>query len=900
MCLAYWPLCIIGILLASLCYSAPPQKPTPAARPLVYVAPGGNDNWSGKLSAPNAAKTDGPVASLTAAQAKVRQALASGATAPITVQIKGGTYQLSKPLIFTGADSGTARAPVTYAAAPGEKPVFSGGQPLTGWRKGEGNLWVCDIPEVKAGNWYFNQLFINDKRATRARTPNNDEYLHMAGTLIPLSGDRAKLPPETRLGFRFKPGEIKQWDELSDVNVVAYHAWTSSRHWVKEVNTENNTVHFTNASGWPIGYWDRQARYFVENFKEALDTPGEWYLSRAEGRLYYWPLPGENMARAQAIAPRVQHLLELKGDAALGMNVEHLTFRGLSFQHSEWVNAPDKVADGQASVHLSAAIVADGARDCVFDSCEILHVGEYGMILGDGCKRNKITRCELRDLGGGGIRLGTTALPPDPERQASHNTVDNCLIYDGGYVWEAGIGVWIGRSSFNTVSHNDISELKYSGCSVGWSWGYAPTTANNNIFEYNHIHHIGRGVLSDMGGIYSLGVSPGTVERFNHIHDIYSYSYGGWALYTDEGSSDILLENNFCYNTKSGGFHQHYGQRNLIRNNIFGRAMEANIISSRTDIGNDLTFEHNIVSVDNGTPLGGNLTPDRFTLRNNLYWDTAGNELCFYGETFEQWQAKGKDEGSIIANPWLSEGKLNTSPGGPLPKIGFKPFDISTAGLYGDKAWVNKPTTLTHREAKFPPPPGPKLVNDDFELTPVGEMPEGRANEEGDATIRATDETAATGKHSLKFTDAPNLAHNWQPHLVYNPNLKDGLIRFAFSARLEEGAILWQEWRDNTNPYKVGPSLRIDAKGDLTAGGQTLMHLDRSQWVRFEITCGVGKRSTGTWDLTVTAPNAQPQSFKTLPFGHKAFRTLNWLGFVSEATEKTVFYLDDLKMQLEE
>ncbi|MEI6500374.1 MAG: right-handed parallel beta-helix repeat-containing protein, partial [Armatimonadota bacterium] len=877
--LNFWPLCVVGILLAGACFAAPAK---PAPKPLCHVSPAGNDKWSGTLAAPNAAKTDGPLATLSAAQAKVRAALAAGAKTPLTVLFKGGTYQLPAPLTFTPEDSGTAQTPVTYAALPDEKPVFSGGQPLTGWRKGEGALWTCDLPEVKSGQWYFHQLFINGQRAVRARTPN-DGYLYMDGTVKPLeTRDGAKLGPETKEGFRFKPGEMKQWSELEDANVVVYHAWTSSRHWVKELDEQDNVVLFKNPSGWPIGYWDKAGRYFVENVKEALDSPGEWYLSRAEGRLYYWPRPGEDMNRAQAVAPRLQHLLELKGEAALGLTVSNLTFRGLSFQHAEWLHDPTRMCDGQAAIDTTAALVGNGVRDCTFENCEIAHVGEYAMILGDGCQRNTVVHCEVHDLGAGGIRLGTTDLPKDVEQQASHNTIDNCLIYDGGHVFEAGIGVWIGRSSYNSVSHNEICDLKYSGCSVGWSWGYAPSTANHNTFEYNHIHHIGQGVLSDMGGIYSLGISPGTVERFNRIHDVYSYNYGGWGLYTDEGSSDIILENNVVYNTKSGGVHQHYGQRNVFRNNIFGRAMEADIISQRTDIGNDLTFERNLVSVDNGTPLGGNLTPDRFTLRSNLYWDTQGNELDFYGDTFAEWQAKGKDAGSLVANPWVGQDKLDESPDGPLAKIGFKPFDMSTCGLYGEPEWVNKPKGIVHPEVKFPPPPGPSLVNDDFETIAVGDKPQAPGvSEEAPASIRVSDEAAASGKHSLKFTDAPGLKFDWQPHLVYNPNLKSGVIRFGFSTRLEQGAILWHEWRDNANPYRVGPSLRVTASGEVVAGGKTLLTIERGQWAHFEITCGLGKQSTGTWDLSVTLPGGQPQKFAALPFGNKAFKVLNWLGFVS-------------------
>ena len=882
-------------LLSSLCHAAAPGT-------LVsYVSPAGNDAWSGKLPDPNKAKTDGPVATIAAAQKLVRAAMLKGAPGPLKVAIRGGTYSLTEPLVFGPEDSGSAACPVLYIAMKGETPVFSGGTRVTGWRKGEGKLWVADVPGAKSGDGYFRQLLVSGQRRTRARTPN-EGYLKVGGLLKTLQGRDSRSDPETKIGFTYSDEDMKRWDELDDVNVIVYHAWTSSRHWIKELNEADKSVRFRAPSGWPIGYWDRAGRYFVENSKAALDVPGEWYLSRAEGRVYYWPLPGEDMTKATVIAPRLQHLLEIKGDAALGLPVSNVTLSGLSFQYADWQHDPDKVCDGQAAVHTTAAVVVSGAVDCRFENCEIAHVGEYGMILGDGCKGNRVQTCHIHDLGGGGVRIGQTYLPKEPALQAERNVVDNCFIHDGGHVFEAGIGAWIGRSSLNTVSHNEICDFKYSGCSVGWSWGYAATTAHDNIFEYNHIHNVGKGVLSDMGGIYSLGISPGTVERFNHIHDVYSYSYGGWGLYTDEGSSDIILENNLVYNTKSGGFHQHYGQKNTIRNNIFAYSWEANIISSRTDIGNDLTFERNVVLTNNGTPLGGNLKPDRFTLRSNLYWDTAGNELDFYGLDFPDWQAAGKDEGSLVADPlFVDAPNLNfrLKSDTVVAKIGFKPFDISPAGLYGDPKWVALSKGIVRPPIEVPKPPPPLLVTDDFETTKVGDQPANArvSGEDKGASIRVTDATAGAGKHSLRFTDAPGLDREWQPHMYYQPRYSKGTVRYSFKVRTEPGAILWHEWRDSSNPYNVGPSLRIMGDGALVVGGKTLTKLPLSQWVGLDLTCPLGKQA-GTWQLAVSAPGAAPQTFADLALGTADWRSLTWMGFISLATDTAVFTVDDMKMEV--
>jgi hypothetical protein len=892
--------CVLALLVISVLLALALATQVGAAPGDLYVSPNGNDAWSGTLPEPGPAGTDGPFATFARAQQAVRALRAQGEDKPVTVLIRGGEYALSAPIRLTPEDGGTESAPITYAAYPGEKPVFSGGVAITGWRRGEGELWVAEVPGVREGEWYFHQLFVDGQRRTRARTPN-EGYLRIAGPLEPL-GDRnaARRNPATKVGFRFKPGDLKKWDELDDVTIVLYHAWTASLQWIKELDETAGTVRFTAPCGWPVSWWEGNQRYHVENCLEALDSPGEWYLSRKTGTLTYWPLPGEDLTKARVIAPRPQHLLEIAGDPQLGLPVAHVTFRGLSFQYADWQLDRNKPADGQAATHLTAAVVATGACDCSFENCEIAHFGEYGIILGNGCKRNRVVHCEIHDMGGGGVRIGENTLPAAPEAQASHNVVDNCFIHDGGHVFRAGIGVWIGRSSFNTVSHNDICDLFYSGCSVGWSWGYAPTTANHNILEYNHIHDIGKGVLSDMGGIYSLGVSPGSVERFNLIHDVYSYSYGGWGLYTDEGSTDMLLENNVVYNTRTGGFHQHYGQNNVIRNNIFGPAMEDNIKSARSDVPNSLTFERNIVVTNNGLALGGQLNKPNFTLRNNLYWDVAGNDLDFVGRSFEEWQALGKDEGSIVADPHLRDignHDFRITDESTAAKIGFVPFDISGAGLYGEPEWVQAPGKIV-RPPVNTPVKEPQRVDDDFEGTDVGAPPAGaNVSVSGEGTVGVTDEQAASGKHSLRFADAPGQTQEWQPHIYYRPKMTRGVARLSFDVRLEPGAIVWQEWRDAASPYRPGPSLRIEKTGELKVGKQVLMTVPRSQWVHVEMTCPLGNAADGTWTLAVTLPGAAPQVFDKLPLANPQFRVLQWLGFMSMATERTVFYVDNLKLE---
>ena len=202
------------------------------------------------------------------------------------------------------------------------------------------------------------------------------------------------------------------------------------------------------------------------------------------------------------------------------------------------------------------------------------------------------------------------------------------------------MGVWIGRTNCNQISHNEICDLYYTGISVGWSWGYSPTSAHHNIVEFNHIHDIGRGVLGDMGGTTAWEIRRGRCSH-NLVHDIYDHHTGSLAIYTDEGSSGILIENNIGYGTTYANFHQHYGRENIVRNNIWAFGKDYQLSRVRKEEHISFTFERNIVYFDNGKLLKGGWTNDRFIMDRNLYWDTShpGGNLTFADATLAQWQA---------------------------------------------------------------------------------------------------------------------------------------------------------------------------------------------------------------------------------------------------------------------
>ncbi|MFI5378791.1 MAG: right-handed parallel beta-helix repeat-containing protein [Tepidisphaerales bacterium] len=647
-----------------------------------FVSPAGNDSWSGKLAEPKADKSDGPFATLDkarAAVAELRKAQADRAT-PVTVEVKGGNYSLAATLTFTPADSGTEKSPTVYAAAPKETPVFSAGRVLSGF-KVENGRWTLAIPEVKDGKWNFCQLWADGQRRFRPRLPKNGYFL--VADALPSTEKTGKKGFDR---FKFADDNIKgTWANLSDVETVVFHTWTMSRFRIEAVDETQKAVTFTGhtrTTQW-YGSMPKNRRYFVENVKEALSEPGEWYLDRSTGVLTYVPMPGEDPAKTQIIAPVLDTVLVIKGEPNNDQAVSYITFRGLTFAHNNWVSPAEGNSFPQAEVNLRAAVTADGAKNCKFDNCNIRNTANYAIDLGTACKNNSVVNCTLDDMGAGGVKLGTTNIPSEA-KQASDNIVKNCVIAHGGRLHPAAVGVWIGQSPNNTIDHNTITDFYYTGLSLGWTWGYGNHAGHHNTLSWNHVYNIGQTVLSDMGGFYSLGNAEGTTLHHNLFHDIDSFDYGGWGIYFDEGTTHLLAENNIVYHAKTGGFHQHYGKENIFRNNIVAFSRLDQLQRTRDEEHLSFTFEQNIIYFDRGTLFGSNWKNDHFKLTRNLYWRTDGKPIVGWNNTpWKDWQAKGHDVDSVIEDPmFVDPAKFNFAlkPGSPAEKLGIKPIDLAGVG----------------------------------------------------------------------------------------------------------------------------------------------------------------------------------------------------------------------------
>jgi len=874
----------------------------------LYIAPGGSDEATGTK--------EHPFATLEKARDALRLKKSSGLPAGgVTVHVGAGRYSLDKPFVLTPEDSGTEEAPIVYSG-DGTHPLITAGRRITGWHEVSEGLWAADLPEVKSGQWYFEQLFVNGRRATRARNPKEGYYYMDLNGGMGADPKTGKLKDFSHCGFHaLHDSDIKDFSGLSgtalnDVTLtVLWNNWISTKVRVASVDPKSRLVTLT---GTPHegqhSFFERGTRYVVENCSSALDSPGEWFLNR-DGTLLYKPLPGEDMTVAEVFAPRLEQFLILSGDPKGRKFVENITFRGLSFQHAECPTPADGMPCQQSASVVPASIIGDGVRSIDFEDCEIAHVGGYAMHLRNGCSECMVRHCYLHDLGAGGIHLGGTEgnkMSADWE-QSSHFTVDNNIIRSGGRVHPSGSAILSHHCSDSFFSHNDIADFYYIAISVGWTWGFAPSLAKRNRVEFNRIGWIGENVLSDLAGIYTLGQSQGTEIIGNVIHDVTCQTYGGHGIYNDEGSSGIHIANNLTYRTESCGYFMHYGKDETIENNIF--AMNADhVVGSANIKDNSATFTRNIVWFNRGDALQEGWRLPGMKTSNNLYWDSSTKEVSFLGMSLAKWQALGKDQGSVVADPLFVDPEkfdFRLRQGSPALKVGFVPFDYSQAGVQGDSAWL----TLA---SNFTPPPlqaiaplpefTPLTLHEDFESIPIGAPPivgkiepDWKSDQNG-MRVSVVAEPSPSGVRCLKMVKEKPGLKDWQPMLLYSPEHRHGHTHLSFDTKLQRDGQLSLNMEDRSRKGQsiVGGPYLLFKQGKLTSLGLKPILIPWDHWIHVDVEVGVGEQANGTFDLTVAWEGAPAQQFSGIKYRSSEWNYLNWMAFSSMGAGNSTVYLDNI------
>lgn len=664
-----------------------------------------------------------PVDGLHSAMKLVRRLRRPGQRA--VVWLRSGEYRQSETLVLGPADSFT-----TFAALDAtDQPVISGAEPVTAWRELElagARVFAAAAPRDRG-----RALYVDGQRAPRPRFPSEgllriaeqdglDPTASFVGTLFN-GADR----------FRFAPGSIPELSNPRLVEAVVPHYWVQERMPIVSIDYEECEIVSDRRSIFALrdDAGEGFAQFYLENVAESFGaTPGEWYLDPSGERagattpqVLYVPRDGETAAGLEIRMPVLDVFIEAAGTAT--EPIREIRLENLRFSWADFAEAPIAIppfgvredpmldpdgryaAEVQASNTVPGAISFRFARSCAVIDGAVERVGGYGITLAEGCRGNLISGIRFHDLGAGAVRSGGSADASSPAFN-SRNEVTDCEISRGGRTYPSCVGILFEHGSHNVIAHNEISDLFYTGISVGWEWGYHDSPSQGNRIEANHIHHLGQGVLNDMGGIYLLGIAPGTVVRGNHIHDIRCANYGGWGIYLDEGSSHVVVEQNVVHDASSNAYHQHYGREVIIRNNVFAFGGHGQVTLGRPEEHVSFTFERNVVVGNHSPGFVGQqprgLAGYRVYSDLNLFWDidplpgamraADGRQrpLDGGGVTFEvttpldeEWGAWGHDRHSVTADPGfrdIAARDFRFGKDSPAVELGILPPEVSRTG----------------------------------------------------------------------------------------------------------------------------------------------------------------------------------------------------------------------------
>lgn len=538
----------------------------------IYVSTNGKDSNSGTK--------ESPFATIERAQKEVLNIASEIANEEITVWIAGGNYLFQTPLTFNVSDFGRIQNKMVFKAQPGKKVQISGGVKITGWKKNRDGLWEAELPGNLSTMLKIRELFIHNERAVRARFPNS-EYLRVK-----------KVGEDKRTNFFFEKGDFPFPQQPEDVELILLHDWSVSRIGVKEIDvtghklTAVDTIGTTSLDFFRLDGWEPNPRYFLENALEFLDADYEWFYDQTKQKFYLKLPEDRNPNQMEINIPVSEGLIRFAGFEH--HPIKNIHFEGISFRHSLW-NIPEQGYCGVQACHFDprplregwsvvpAAVFAEWTENCSFENCTFENLGGTGLWFGAGSKNCSIKNSVFNDISGNGIMIGEgrdRKINGEPwwkvaqNQAATGNRIENCVVKNCGEQFYGAVGIWCGFTAETVIKNNEIFDLPYTGISIGWMWSPEPTPCRDNSIEGNHIHHILK-VLSDGGGIYSLGLQPGSKILNNHIHDVQINAGRAESngMFLDEGTTDVIVANNLIYNIAKSPLRFHKATTNLVKEN---------------------------------------------------------------------------------------------------------------------------------------------------------------------------------------------------------------------------------------------------------------------------------------------------------------------------------------------
>ncbi len=617
----------------------------------------------------------------------------------ITVWFREGTYVIDEKIDFGSSD----RKNVTYRSVPGEEVVFTGTKEISEWTDGEINGKKAFVADVDTDELYFRSLFRGEERLKVSVWPESGSFTAKEALI-----EDALNPGDTagffklHAAFYANENEIMDFANVRDVNVRIMHKWCDDILPLSSVDTESGRVVFRKPAAMTI---ENNDNYVYENVREAVSEPGEWYLDRTENKLYYIPCEGETAENLVLSAPVTDSFFEFD-------KAENISFSGIKFINTDWdfvsgtlnlwpVDKTNPVSEEieyepthpQASYEIPAAVTVKNSQNIDFIDCTFRNISNTAVMFKENVQNCLVDACYFDKIGGNAVFInGAFVIPATTNNIA----VRNCEINEYGRIYNHSIGVLLCYASDCVIENNEIHDGWYTAVSVGWVWGYSENPTDNIQVKNNLIYNIGNGWLSDMGGIYTLGIQPNTVLSGNVIYNVGCYGgnngYGGWGIYLDEGSSEILVENNLVYDCSSQTFHQHYGRDNLIRNNIFAFGEDGLFRITRNEEHNSLFLENNIFVSDDRVMYFETCSPDWFVDNGNLYWDYS-NKAVYSGSSTRLTErrdivdmvGRGYYNNAVFENPIFRDAEnrdFTLAENSPALKTGFKPFEYKAGTPY--------------------------------------------------------------------------------------------------------------------------------------------------------------------------------------------------------------------------